>query len=118
MTFRNPPKNLWRVVSCCFWCFTIGFADGAPGALLPYIEAYYSISYSIVSLIWMSNAVGYIVVAPLAYKIDAFDKRSALLFGCIASLTMYALVSSGWRFSLIVAGFFLAAWGWPSTCRR
>lgn len=111
MTFLNPPKNSWRVVSCCIWCFTIGFADGAPGALLPYIETYYSISYSIVSLIWISNAVGYIVVALLAHKIDRFDKRTALLFGCIASLTMYALVSSGWRFFLIVVGFFFGGIG-------
>lgn len=112
MTFSNPPKNLWRAISCFGWSFTGGFSDGAPGALLPYIEEYYDISYSIVSLIWMSNAVGFILVALFSHKIQQwFSKRNSILLGCLSSCIMFALVLTGSKFPLIVTGFFFGGIG-------
>ncbi|CAK7896285.1 hypothetical protein CAAN1_04S07822 [[Candida] anglica] len=116
MTFRNPPKNLWRVCACCIWAFTNGFSDGTPGALLPFIEEYYNVSYSVVSLIWMSNAVGFIMVALFSHKIEPwFTKRQALTLGCVFSTIMFAFVSTGYKFPLIVCGFFFGGVG-VATC--
>ncbi|GMG55527.1 unnamed protein product [Ambrosiozyma monospora] len=68
MTFTNPMKSRWRVISLLLWVFNSGLTDGAPGAILPRVEKYYGINYSIVSLIWMSNAVGFIMIALLSHK--------------------------------------------------
>ncbi|PSK40867.1 hypothetical protein C7M61_000531 [Candidozyma pseudohaemuli] len=87
MTLRNPERNLWRVIAVSIWSACGGFSDAAPGALLPSMEAHYNISYAVVSLIWMSNAVGFILVACFAHKITPwFGKRWSLTYGIILSL--------------------------------
>ncbi|KAL8661246.1 MAG: hypothetical protein Q9202_005792 [Teloschistes flavicans] len=63
-TLSNPPMNKWRLLSACMMCFGNGLNDSAPGALIPYMEKTYSIGYAIVSLIFITNAVGFISAAP------------------------------------------------------
>ena len=70
MTSRNPPKNLYRAIITCCWSAISGWSDATPGAVLPFIEEYYGITYSIVSLIWMANAAGFILIAMLSHKIQ------------------------------------------------
>ena len=112
MTARNPPKNLYRIIAICVWQVTGGFSDATPGALLPFIEADYGLSYSEVSTIWMANACGFILVACLAHKIqDWFGKQKSLIFGTLCSVVMYSIVLSGCPFPLVVVGFFFGGIG-------
>lgn len=112
MTIHNPEKNIYRVISLCIWTFSCGYTDAAPGALLPFIEAYYNVNYTLVSLIWMSNAVGFLTVASLAHKIQPwFGKRNSLLLGCFLSVVQFAMISSGSHFALIVIAFFFGGAG-------
>ncbi|CAH2352999.1 bypass of stop codon protein 6 [[Candida] railenensis] len=102
----------WRVISCCCWTFSCGFSDAAPGALLPFIEDYYGISYTVVSLIWLANALGFIVIAALSHKIQEWlGMRKSLAFGCFLSWIMYGMVSSGSNFAVVVVGFFFGGAG-------
>ncbi|SGZ48258.1 CIC11C00000002996 [Sungouiella intermedia] len=112
MTASNPPKNLWRIIATCIWSVSGGFSDAAPGALLPFIESDYGISYAVVSLIWMLNAAGFILVAMFSHKIQPWlGKRKSILVGCLCSVVMYLLISSGGPFPLIVTGFFFGGIG-------
>ena len=112
MTSTNPPKNRWRIFSCVLFNFTGGFADAAPGALLPYIEAAYGINYAVTSSIWIGNAVGFIVVASMSHKIQPWlGKRYCFPVGNLCSCIFYALVSSGIVFPVIVVGFFFGGCG-------
>lgn len=112
MTLRNPERNLWRVIAVSIWSACGGFSDAAPGALLPSMEAHYNISYAVVSLIWMSNAVGFILVACFAHKITPwFGKRWSLTYGIILSVAAYSCIASGGPFPLICFGFFLGGIG-------
>ena len=112
MTSRNPPGNLYRAIITCCWSAISGWSDATPGAILPFIEEYYGITYSIVSLIWMANAAGFILIAMLSHKIQPWlGKRYSLVTGCIFSCIMYALVSSGSHFPLVVVGFFFGGMG-------
>jgi fucose permease len=112
MTSKNPPKNLWRIIACVFWNFSQGFSDSAPGAILPFIEAYYGVNYAVVSLIWISNAIGYILIASLSHKIDPWlGKQKSFAMTCCFSIIMYSLVSSGTKFPVIVLGFFCGGMG-------
>ncbi|KAK6456611.1 major facilitator superfamily [Scheffersomyces xylosifermentans] len=111
MTFTNPPRNLHRIVTACVWAFTLGCSDGSVGVLLNYIEEQYKISYSVASILWLSNAIGYILVASLASKIQTHLGRKSLVVGCVSSFIMFALVSTGSKYPLIVLGFFFGGVG-------
>lgn len=115
MTSRNPPMNIYRILVFFFWEVTSGFSDAAPGALLPYIEEQYGLTYTLVSLIWMANAVGFIFVACLSHKIQVwFGKKKSLVLGTICSIIMYSIVLSGTLFPVIVVGFFFGGIGLAS----
>ena len=112
MTSKNPPGNLYRIIITCCWSAAGGWSDATPGAILPFIEDYYGITYAVVSLIWMANAAGFILIAMLSHKIQPWlGKRYSLVTGCIFSCIMYALVSSGSHFPLVVIGFFFGGMG-------
>lgn len=112
MTASNPPRNKWRIVSSILFNFTAGFSDAAPGALLPHIESYYNINYAITSCIWVSNAVGFILIATMSHKIQPWlGKQNSLPIGNFLSCIMYAMVASGTKFPVIVVGFFFGGCG-------
>ncbi|ESX03556.1 hypothetical protein KL918_004601 [Ogataea parapolymorpha] len=116
MTLDNPPRNKWRVISVVLWAVSAGLSDAAPGALLPTIEKYYNISYAVVSLIWLANAIGFIIIALICPKMEPLlGKRKMTSGGCLALVVMYALVSPGYKFPLVVVGFFFGGLG-LATC--
>ncbi|ODV83445.1 hypothetical protein CANARDRAFT_203020 [[Candida] arabinofermentans NRRL YB-2248] len=116
MTLSNPSRNKWRVISVVMWAFCAGLSDGAPGALLPSIEAYYNISYLVVSLIWLANACGYIIIALMSHKLEDFlGKRKMTAGGCLYQCIMFALISPGSKYPLVVLGFFFGGLGF-ATC--
>ena len=108
MTFSNPPRNLYKSICACAWVFCAGFSDGSVGVLLNYIELQYNISYSVASLLWLSNALGFILVAILSSKIQKYLGSKSIVVGTICSTIMYTLVLTGSRYPIIVFGFF---WG-------
>ncbi|TLD37967.1 MFS general substrate transporter [Venturia nashicola] len=61
--WNNPAQNRWRVLACCLIYFGNGMSDSGPGALIPYMQEDYNIKYAIVSLIFVTQAVGFIVAA-------------------------------------------------------
>ncbi|KAL8930908.1 MAG: hypothetical protein Q9208_000009 [Pyrenodesmia sp. 3 TL-2023] len=84
----SPPINKWRFASCCLMCFANGLNDSAPGALIPYMEKTYSIGYAIVSLIFISNAIGFISAAPLIPPLlSRFGRAKTLIISQLAMLT-------------------------------
>lgn len=50
-------------MSAFFSMFVFGLSDAAPGALLPYLERYYDLSYVVVSLIFLVQFIGYTIAA-------------------------------------------------------
>lgn len=48
-----------------------GMNDSAPGALIPFIETDYEMGYAIVSLVFVANAVGFIVATPLTHNLES-----------------------------------------------
>lgn len=61
----------WQLLSACLMSFGGGMNNGAPGALIPYLEHDYSIGYAIVSMIFISNALGFIFAAPSTQAIES-----------------------------------------------
>ena len=112
-TLTSPPMNKWRLLSCCCMCFANGCQDSAPGAVIPYMEKDFNIGYAIVSLIFVTNAVGFISAAPLAHMIQASIGRAKMLIlaqlsilaGCIMLLVPHR------PFPVVVLAYFFTGLG-------
>ncbi|KAL9108469.1 MAG: hypothetical protein Q9227_006803 [Pyrenula ochraceoflavens] len=61
--WNNPRINVYRILATFYTFIILGANDAAFGALIPYLEEYYSISYTVVSLVFLSPCVGYIASA-------------------------------------------------------
>lgn len=93
-TIKNPPMNRWRIPVLCLAFFVQGLNDSAPGALLPYMQSHYKIEYAIESLIFVGNAVGFIVAAPFCHTLNDRFGRAKVLSACtlLNSLAYLAIV--------------------------
>lgn len=119
MTFNNPPMNRWRLVCLCFWLLLSGASDATPGALLPEMEKYYGLSYSKASLIWLGNAIGFIIIACTSHKLETWlSYKNALILGCGGSILMAAIVLSGTVFPVIVIAFIFGGMGIATVLAR
>lgn len=112
-TLNNPPVNKWRLLSCCCMCFANGLNDSAPGALIPYMERDYGIGYAVVSLIFVTNAIGFISAAPLTQVLQGRLGRAKVLV--LAEGIMLAgyimLVVPSRPFPVVVLAFLLLGVG-------
>lgn len=109
-SFSNPPMNRYRLLGICLFSFGQGLSDSAPGALLPYIEKDFKIGYAVVSLIFISNAIGFIAAA---FFVDLL--RSKLGRGKLMVLAQtlilcgyIPIICSGgheWAFPVVVVSF-------------
>ncbi|KDN39561.1 hypothetical protein RSAG8_08717, partial [Rhizoctonia solani AG-8 WAC10335] len=59
-------KKEWTAIMACCWCmFLAGWNDATTGPLLPTIQAHYGVNFTIVSMLFVSNCVGFISAAVL-----------------------------------------------------
>ncbi|KKA26078.1 hypothetical protein TD95_004015 [Thielaviopsis punctulata] len=63
--WNHDAVHVWRVVAVMYGFFVMGVGDGCIGALLPYIEKYYSVSYTLVSLLFLTPCLGYLIAGLL-----------------------------------------------------
>ncbi|TVY85050.1 Bypass of stop codon protein [Lachnellula suecica] len=67
--WNKPNINKYRYLASLY-CFVImGMNDAAYGALIPYLETFYDVNYTIISLIFLSPFVGYTFAAFLNNRI-------------------------------------------------
>lgn len=92
--------------------FGNGMNDSAPGALIPYIEKHYGIGYAVVSLVFVANALGFILVAPLTHTIEnRLGRSKSFAFAMSLLGTAYAIIICRPPFPAVVASFFLLGYG-------
>lgn len=111
-SFWYPTMNKWRVLAACLIYFGNGMSDSAPGALIPYIEAWYSIGYAIVSLIWIANAVGFILAAFLADLIlQKLGRAKTLMASEACMIAAYVVIACSPPFPVVVVAYLLLGFG-------
>lgn len=109
-SFSNPPMNRYRMLSVCLMNFGNGLSDSAPGALLPYMEKDFKIGYALVSLIFVTNAVGFIVSAFFVdmLRLKLGRARLLILAQTLLLCGYIPIICSGghqWAFPLVVVSF-------------
>jgi len=67
--WNHPRINIYRYLATLFSFINMGFNDAAYGALIPYLEIYYNLNYTVVSLGFLTTFVGYTAAAFLNDKI-------------------------------------------------
>lgn len=92
--------------------FGNGFNDSAPGALIPYMEKHYSIGYAIVSLIFVTNAVGFLSAAPLTHPLETrIGRPRAYMVAEALMAAGYIIILCTPPYACVVVSFFLIGLG-------
>ena len=87
----------------------MGANDAVYGAIIPYLQPYYGVSYTVVSLVFLSPAVGYIAAAFLNnFLHQKFGQRGIAFIGPGAHLIAYIAISLHPPFVVLVIVFVLA----------
>lgn len=111
-SINSPARNKWRIASACCMFLSNGMSDSAPGALIPYMEQDFHIGYAIVSLIFVTNALGFILAAPLTHWLENRFGRSRTVMICqLPLLTGYLIMVCKAPFPAVVFSFFLIGLG-------
>ncbi|KAL8702851.1 MAG: hypothetical protein Q9201_003992 [Fulgogasparrea decipioides] len=111
-TLSNPPMNKWRLLSACTMCLGNGLNDSAPGALIPYMEETYSIGYAIVSLIFITNAIGFISAAPSTHPLLArLGRAKTLMLAESIMMAGYIMLVCTPPFPVVVLAFLFIGFG-------
>ncbi|KAG9234628.1 major facilitator superfamily domain-containing protein [Amylocarpus encephaloides] len=111
-SFSKPPMNRFRMSAVCLMNFTNGLNDSAPGALIPYIEKHYNIGYAVVSLIFVTNAIGFVTAAFFVDAIRArFGRAKTLMISQALMAVGYVAIVCTPPWPVVVASFFLLGLG-------
>ncbi|KAI4686891.1 uncharacterized protein J4E84_005262 [Alternaria hordeiaustralica] len=111
-TWNAQPMTKWRILCCCLIYFSNGINDSVVGALIPYMESYYHISYSIMSLVFVSNAIGFISAAFFTNTIlGKFGRAKTLIIAELIQLSAYVILVCTPPYPLVVVSFFLLGFG-------
>ncbi|QDS74388.1 hypothetical protein FKW77_005525 [Venturia effusa] len=110
--WNYPRVNLWRTLAA-FWGFIImGANDAVVGALIPYLQDYYHLSYTVVSLLFLSPLVGYTASALLNNMIHLkWGQRGVAIICPFCHLAAYISAATHPPFPVIVVFFTLAGFG-------
>lgn len=90
----------------------MGANDAAYGALLPYLEEYYDLTYTIVSLVFLSPLIGYCASALLNNTVHLkFGQRGVAFLGPLCHLIAYAVMVAHPPYPVLVIVFAIAGFG-------
>lgn len=107
-----PAMNRWRVLAACLVYLGNGLNDSSPGALIPYIETWYGIGYAVVSLIFITNAVGFILAAFFADIISGrLGRARSLMLSEAFMIVGYTIIACSPPFGVVVAAYLVLGFG-------
>ncbi|KAJ5893518.1 hypothetical protein N7495_005209 [Penicillium taxi] len=105
-------KTKWRLLSVCLIQFGLGMNDSAPGVLIPFMEKEYDIGYAVVSLIFVTNALGFISAAPLTHYIEhKLGRYKSYAFAMSFLAVAYVIIICHPPFPVVVMSFFMLGFG-------
>ncbi|KAM4060516.1 major facilitator superfamily protein [Hirsutella rhossiliensis] len=108
----EPSMNRFRLLAVCLANLGNALSDGAAGALIPYMEKYYHIGYGVVSLIFVGQAVGFIVAAVVLDTLRAkLGQAKVLGLGQALMTLAYIPLAAAAPFVLVALSFFFIGFG-------
>ena len=90
----------------------MGMNDAATGALIPYLEEQYHIGYAIVSLIFITTALGFISSTPVTQLIEArLGRHSSYMIATASMVIGYTAIVCTPPFPVVVLSFWFLGFG-------
>ncbi|KAL9089988.1 MAG: hypothetical protein Q9165_005517 [Trypethelium subeluteriae] len=90
----------------------MGANDAAYGALIPYLERYYHLSYTVISLVFLTPFVGYSSAALLNNAMHMkFGQRGIAFIGPLSHLIAYTVIALHPPYPVLIIIFALAGFG-------
>ncbi|KAF9877212.1 Bypass of stop codon protein-like protein [Colletotrichum karsti] len=104
--------NRSRLSAVCLSSFLNGFSDAGAGAIIPYVEEHYGIGYAVVSLIFVGQALGFIVAA---FVLDSFrvkfGRATVLFVGNVSLICGSIPAAAAAPYPFIPISFFFVGFG-------
>jgi fucose permease len=86
--------------------------DATYGAVIPYLEEYYQLSYTVISLVFLSPFVGYTLAAIVNNAIHMkFGQRGVAFMGPFCHLTAYIIIAVHPPYPVLIIAYLLAGLG-------
>ncbi|KAH7095640.1 major facilitator superfamily domain-containing protein [Paraphoma chrysanthemicola] len=110
--WNHPRSNFFKCMAA-FWSFVVmGSNDAAYGALIPYLQEYYHLTFVVISLVFLSPLVGYTVSALLNNSIHLkFGQRGVAIIAPTCHLIAYVVIAVHPPYPVLVVIFMLAGFG-------
>ncbi|KAH6876431.1 major facilitator superfamily domain-containing protein [Thelonectria olida] len=110
--WNKPRANVPRLAFSFVSFIIAGMNDAATGALLPYLEKYYGITYTVVSLIFLTPFAGYSVAAFTNARIhQKFGQRGVAIMAPLCHITTYAILAAHPPYPVLVVCNMLSGFG-------
>ncbi|KAH8779881.1 major facilitator superfamily transporter [Diaporthe sp. PMI_573] len=107
-----PKANAGRLVFACLSFAIAGMNDAAVGALIPYLENYYGLSYTIVSLIFLTPFAGYSVAAFTNARIhQTFGQRGVAIMAPVCHIITYIILALHPPYPVLVVANAISGFG-------
>ena len=111
-TWNQSNTNIFKTMSTFFGFVIMGANDAAYGAIIPYLGPFYNVSYTVVSLVFLSPLVGYVSSALLNnYLHKTVGQRGVAIIGPSAHLMAYIIICLHPPYPVLVIVFILAGFG-------
>jgi hypothetical protein len=109
--WNHPRSNLFRTMAA-FWGFVVmGSNDAAYGALIPYLQEYYHLTFLVISLIFLSPLVGYTASALLNNSFHLkFGQRGVAVIAPTCHLIAYIVIAVHPPYPVLVVIFSKLTW--------
>lgn len=110
--WNYPKRNVYGICGTYLSFFILGMNDASPGALIPYLERYYDLSYTVVSLLFLSPCVGYSLAAAFNNSVHrTFGQRGVAFIAGMCHFITYLTFSLHPPWPVIVVFFIFAGFG-------
>ncbi|KAG2189077.1 hypothetical protein INT44_004219 [Umbelopsis vinacea] len=95
-------RTIFPILQCFYTVALMGLQDGNFGVILPRLKEYYSVSDSLVSILFLLQAGGYFVMAfSNGYVVSKITQKGSLYLGCTMLVIGYLVILFGLPFPVI-----------------
>ncbi|CAE6453923.1 unnamed protein product [Rhizoctonia solani] len=106
-------KKEWVSIMACCWCMLLaGWNDATTGPLLPTIQAYYGVNFTVVSMLFVSNCVGFISAAVINIHLtDRLGFGKVILLGAVLQVLAYSILAPALPFPVMCVAYAINGFG-------
>ncbi|KAJ4296726.1 hypothetical protein N0V90_006774 [Kalmusia sp. IMI 367209] len=110
--WNGSSTHMYRTFAA-FWSFVVmGANDAAYGALIPYLQDYYHLTFLVISLVFLSPLVGYTASALLNNNIHLkFGQRGVAFISPACHMIAYIVIAVHPPYPVLVVIFMIAGFG-------